>query len=328
MLEVRDIGIGSEPDWFDHRLNSLETLLADYAAMGFRLVELDLGWLGVIIGGELRRPLVDRLAGALRNFDLRYTVHGLERLNLAYDPRHELCVAIMQAQIEFCRAIGAPTLVYHSGLQALDDARRGTRRRLLTDEELAAGAAREAAALRRLAPLAAEAGVLIGVENGDPHLWEYNVLHAFGLDAGHLARHHARLRLPPIVRQLEAVGHASVGLTLDLAHLFLAANALGFDYLGAIREAAPWVRHLHVNDNFGQLDRGFDDERVRWAFGEADIHLVPGWGAIPLREAFACLEGYRGDLILEIKPGFYDFFPDALAATRALLAGERAPEGR
>jgi sugar phosphate isomerase/epimerase len=327
-MHIRDIGLGCDPPYLDHRLASLERMLSEFAGFGYRLVELDVAFLGVVIDGRLRQAQLDRVAAVLRGFDLRYSVHGLERLNLAYDPRHDLVCDIMRAQIEFCRAIGATTLVCHSGLQALDDARRGVRRRLLSDDELVAGAAREVAALQALAPIAADADVTIGVENGDPHLWEYNVLHQFGLGPEALTRHHARLLIPAVVGQLAAVDHPSVGLTLDLAHLFLAAEAVGFDYLEAVGQAAPWVRHLHVNDNFGRLDRGVDQERERWALGEADIHLPPGWGAIPLREAFARLPGYTGDLILEIKPGFYDDLPEALAATQALVAAANDPEGR
>jgi sugar phosphate isomerase/epimerase len=326
-MHIRDIGIGAEPPGFNSRLSALEKMLDDYAGFGFRLVELDPAWFGVIIAGELRTPQVERIVGVLRNFDLRYSVHGLERLNLAYDPRHELCRAIMLAQIEFCRRVGAHTLVYHSGLQALGDVGRGVRLSLLTDEELAEGAAREVAAFKDIAPVAADAGVTIGMENGDPHLWEYTVLDKFNRPRAELVKHHPRLRVGPMVRQLEAIDHPNVGMTLDIAHLHLAAREIGFDYLDAVSEAAPWVRHLHVNDNFGILDRGIDSEIDRWAFGEADVHLPPGWGRIPYPDVFARLPDYQGDLILEIKAGFYDHLPEVLADMRERLAGSGAKGG-
>jgi sugar phosphate isomerase/epimerase len=158
------------------------------------------------------------------------------------------------------------------------------------------------------------------MENGDPHLWGYTVLDRFVAPREALVKHHPRLRISPIVRQLEAIDHPAVGLTLDVAHLHIAAHEIGFDYLEAVREAAPWVRHLHANDNFGRLDRGVDLEMDRWAFGEADIHLPPGWGCIPYRQVFARLPEYEGDLILEIKPGFYDLLGQALQDTRRMLA--------
>ena len=108
-------------------------------------------------------------------------------------------------------------------------------------------------------------------------------------------------------------------MTLDIAHLHIAAHDLGFDYLEAVAQAAPWVGHLHANDNFGRLDQGYDHEVDRWAYGEADIHLPPGWGSIPYADVFARLPDYRGDLILEIKPGFADFFGDSLQMMKGIV---------
>ena len=119
-----------------------------------------------------------------RNFPLRYTVHGLNRLNLAYDARHELCRRIMAAQLQVAGAVDASCLVYHSGLQALDAVHYGVRRTLLSEQELVAGAEREVMALRALAPLAREAGLIIGMENGDPHLWEHNIIARIWATAG------------------------------------------------------------------------------------------------------------------------------------------------
>ncbi|MEZ4836432.1 MAG: TIM barrel protein [Caldilineaceae bacterium] len=106
----------------------------------------------------------------------------------------------------------------------------------------------------------------------------------FGLPREALLKHHARLQITPIVRQLEAIDHPSVGMTLDIAHLHIAAHDMGFDYLDAVAEAAPWVVHLHANDNYGRLDTGFDSEPERWPYGEADIHL-PRLGINPLHRS-------------------------------------------
>lgn len=141
----------------------------------------------------------------------------------------------------------------------------------------------------------------------------------FGLPREALTKHHARLTIAPIIRQLEAINHPNIALTLDIAHLHIAAHDLGFDYLDAVSEAAPWTKHLHANDNFGRLDQGFDKESDRWAYGEADIHLPPGWGSIPYEEVFACLPDYEGDLVLEIKPDFQDYLAEGLESMRGVL---------
>jgi sugar phosphate isomerase/epimerase len=183
-------------------------------------------------------------------------------------------------------------------------------------------------ALRELAPLARDAGVLIGMENGDSHLWEHNVIASFGRPRAELAQHHARLMIPPVVRQLEAIDDPAVGMTLDIAHLHIAAHDLGFDYLEAVEQAAPWVRHLHANDNFGRLDWGFDSEPDRWPYGEADVHLPPGWGSIPYAEVFARLPEYQGDLILEIKSGFVDYLGESLATMQRLVGESETAAAR
>ncbi len=319
MPDIRHIGISLTRTGGFSQLHELETDLEAYRQLGFPLVEIDPTPFNLIVNGELRRPQLANFGAVLKNFDLQYSMHGLSRLNLAYDRRHELCQRIMACQIEICRVMGASQLVYHSGLQALDTVRSELGRSLLSDEELVEGAQREVKAFRDLAPLAADAGVTIGMENGDPHLWEYRLLERFGRPREELAKHHPRLMVGPIVQQLEAIDHPNVGMTMDIAHLHIAAHELGFDYLGAVRQAAPWVCHLHVNDNFGILDRGFDTESDRWAFGEADIHLPPGWGAIPFRAVLDCLPDYAGDLILEIKPGFRDYFGEGLARMQRLL---------
>ncbi len=318
-MQIRNIGLAVSVAAGHQRFQRLEEALGRVADLGYELVELGISSLGIIFDGAVRPgPLAD-LVAVTRNTRLRYTVHGLNRLNLAYDPRHDLSKRIMAAQIEVGRAIGASCLVYHSGLQALDAVHHGVRHTLLSEAELAEGAAREVAALRELAPRAADAGLLIGMENGDSHLWEHDVIARHGLPRHALSQHHARLHIPPIVRQLEAVDHLAVGLCLDIAHLHIAAHDMGFDYLEAVSQAAPWVRHLHANDNFGRLDWGFDTESDRWPYGEADIHLPPGWGSIPYGEVFARLSDYRGDLILEIKAGFADYVGESLATMRSLV---------
>ena len=319
MIQVRDIGIGLKISDRSSQLRQLEQDLAYFQKLGFRLVEVDPLPFSLIVNGELRRPQLEDFLAVLGNFDLHYSIHGLVRLNLAYDPRHDLCHRIMLCQIEIGQAAGASLLVHHSGLQALDAVRYGVQRSLLTEEELDAGVRREVEAFRALAPVAADAGIVIGIENGDPHQWEYNVIARFGLPRSELSKHHPRLHIGPIVRQLEAIDHPNVAMTLDVGHLYIAAHDVGFDYLEAISEAAPWIRHIHISDNFGQLDQGFDVERDRWAFGEADIHLPPGWGIIPYRETFARLADYEGDLVLEIKPGFRDYFGEGLETMQAIL---------
>ena len=319
VIQIRDIGVSLKIPGNVFTPHQLELALGRLAELGYPLVEIDPSLYALIFDGELRpRQLADFL-GVTRGSGLRFSVHGFGRLNLAYDPRHELCKKIMRAQIALCAAMGATRLVYHSGLQALDEVKSGVRSALLTARELEEGAQREIAAFKELAPIAADAGVVICMENLDPHLWEHSLIRSFGLPPSEIDRHLARLRIGPIVRQLEAIDHPSVGMTLDVAHLHLASHDLGFSYLDAVSEAAPWARHLHVTDNFGRLDAGNSIERDRWAFGEADMHMPPGWGSIPYAEVFERMPDYREDLILEILIDFDDHLGEARANMQSIL---------
>ena len=306
MIQLDHIGLAASSPSGLNRFRTLEATLQQIKTLGFDMVEISYVPYGLLINGELRQAALADFAAVLRNAGLRFSMHGLMRLNLAFDPRIDLCKQVMRAEIDICRAIGAGVLVYHSGLQALDALRHGLRRYPFSGDELAQGAKQEVHAFKEIAPYAADAGVIVGMENGDSHLWEHALLTRFGLPRQMLLQHHARLRIEPIVQQLEQIDHPNVGLTLDFAHLWIAANDMGFDYLASVAAATPWVKHLHMSDNFGRLDYGFDHEPDRWALGEADMHMPPGFGSIPLAEAFAALPEYRGDAILEIEKGFLD----------------------
>lgn len=319
MIHIRDIGISLKTPGNAFTLGQLELALDRLRQLGYPLVEIDPSYFPLIINGELRQRQLANFVAVTSHSGLRFSVHGFGRLNLAYDPRHDLCKKIMRAQIELSAALGATRLVYHSGLQALDEVKSGFREALLTPQELEEGARKEVTAFRELAPAAADAGVIICMENLDPHLWEHNLIRSFGLPRSEIDRHLARLRIGPIVRQLEAIHHPNVGMTLDVAHLYMASQDRGFAYLDAVTEAAPWVRHLHVTDNFGRLDMGNSIERDRWAFGEADMHMPPGWGSVPYREAFARLPDYKDDLIMEILIELEDYYAEARTNIQSIL---------
>ena len=318
-MKIHGLGINIADDYVDGRRQRLINSLTRAQRLGYTVAELGITGLNVIFNGELIAQRVEAVLESIAPFDLRYSIHAPGRANLAFGKFPDLEYRVLESCIRFAHAVGARIVVYHSGLQVLDAARTGTAA-LPSEDELLRGAEREAAALRQLAALANDLGVIIGMENGDPHLWEYAVLMRAGKTPDKLVDYHARLRPSALVRQVEAVNHPNIGITLDLAHLHLAAHALDEDYLGAIAAAAPWVRHVHINDNFGMLDSGFDSESARLPYGEADLHLPPGWASIPFADAFARLNDYEGDIVLEIKERYRDHLDEALENTRRILS--------
>jgi sugar phosphate isomerase/epimerase len=318
-MKINGFGKDVSGSYIDGHLGRLERFLEYIEKMGYDLAELPVTGLNIVANGHLITQRVEKIKEILSRYSLRYSVHAPNRTNLAFGYNHDLEKEVLRASVEFCYEIGAQRLVYHSGLQALDAAHTGMVA-LPDDDHLVRGAEQEVRALQGLAPIAAEANVVICMENGDTHLWEYGVVKQNMKPAEELVKYHPRLRIQPMIDQLQAINHPNVGMTLDMAHLHIAAHALGDDYLDAIELAAPWATHLHINDNFGKLDVGFDSETSRLPYGEADLHLPPGWGSIPFVEAFKRLKSYEGDMILEIKYQYWDHFGDALTNTRQFVA--------
>jgi sugar phosphate isomerase/epimerase len=324
-MRITGIGINGDATHLGGSLAQLEEDLAFFRRCGFDAVEVSAHGLDVVINGHLWRRQVDRVRAIIERFDFAYTVHAPDRLNLAFPPKgsagapevaHEQDVFV--ACLGFCAAIGAGVMVYHSGLMGLQRVAFGLEA-LPDDEALERAREQEVSALRQLMPPAAERGVVVAMENGAPHLWEVAILMQAGLLPDQLLKYHAGMAIPNLVRQVDAVDHANLSLTLDFAHLFLAANHCSFDYLEAIQQAAPYVRHLHGNDNFGRLGGAFDSLPEHIPYGDGDLHMPPGWGVIPHVKALAQLPAYEGRYILELHPRFYEHFSEVLETTQRII---------
>lgn len=325
-MHITGFGINADAGHLGGRLAQLEEDLAFFQHCGFDAVELSVHGLDAVLCGRLQQRQVDRIRSITERFAFTYTVHAPNRLNLAFPQRNsdgtpELALEqdVFVACLGFCATIGAGVMVYHSGLIALYEIAFGLAAALPDDEALEQARQQEVSALRELLPLAAERGVIVAMENRDPHPWEIATLRRAGMPADQLLKYHAGMSIPHLVQQVTAVGHPNLGLTLDLAHLFLAANYCGFDYLDAIRQAAPHVRHLHGNDNWGRLGGVFNDLHERIPYGDGDVHLPPGWGQIPQAEALAQLPAYEGLYVLEMRPRFSEHFSAALATMRRIV---------
>jgi sugar phosphate isomerase/epimerase len=324
-MDITGICINGDATHFGGSLERLANDLTYFQECGFDGVEISVDGLDAVIGGRLERSRVNQIRAITEDFDFVYTVHPPGRMNLAFPPQGSgaepdlvLEKAVFAACLEFCAIIEARVMVYHSGLIALQEVAFGLGR-LPDAGTLEAGRAREVSALGELLPLAAQCGVVVGMENRDPHPWEIAALLSAGRSADHLLTYHSGMSIPHLVRQVAEVNHPSLGLTLDLGHLMLAANVCGFDYLEAIRLAAPHVRHIHGHDNLGRLGSVFTRLHERIPYGDGDLHMPPGWGTIPHLESLAQLGNYEGLYVLEIHPRFRDQLPEALRKTRSLI---------
>ncbi len=321
------IAINSGERAIDGDPAALARTLDRAVAVGFDGVELGIDCCNAIRGGRLVPSEVQRTRALLARYPLRYTLHGPINLNLTREP--ELAAAVMESCLQLAAGLGAEVLVYHSGQIALHDAWLGLAP-LPDDEALAGLWQRETEALCRFARRAAALGVLLAVENRDPHLWEVAALARHGRPAADLVRYHQGMRLDLLSAQMAQVASPHVGLCLDVGHAFLAAPYWPDpDYLGAVRAAAPWVKHLHLHDNFGRLDDIAASMDERLVFGQADNHMPAGWGRIPLGEVLQALAGvgYRGWVLAEVAARYQPYHEEVLANARALLPASQILSG-
>jgi sugar phosphate isomerase/epimerase len=288
-------------------LSELSRLVAEFAGSDFTHVELGANGLGVVIGEVAHPARLQALRQALSGCPQRLTLHGSwtgsGRVGNLLDPQSRPAqVSGLLADLEIAAAIGAEVVVYHAGTlgSAFED-----------NAALEAGLAGERDALRRLGEQAARHGIVIAVENRAP-------------TPRVIARRSYGMRLDLVAGQVEAVGHPNVTMCLDTGHAYLAAQYLGFDFLDAVRAAAPLVGHVHLADNFGRIGPPDADPREAEFLGEGDLHLPPGWGSIPLREMLSVPFPRNPVVILEIR--HLRHHRGALAAYRDLLTqAEGAP---
>jgi sugar phosphate isomerase/epimerase len=317
---IKGICINCFDERIDGRVNMLVGQLERAVQAGFDGYEFSSVAANVIRGGRVIQPELDRLKEILRGRGLHYTMHPPCELRLT--DRTGMGRQVFLSCLEVCSQIGADVMVYHSAQIALRHADHDTAAQLPDAGELQEMWRYETAQLQEMAAHAAGKGVTIAVENRDPHLWELAALARHGKDASELTTYHAGMRLDLLARQVEEINLPNVGICLDVGHAHLAAPYWkDADYLTAVRQCAPWVRHVHFHDNFGRLDDWAHSMAERLVFGEADNHMPPGWGTIPLPRVLAALRhaGYSGWLVVEISSRYADLVAEVAPSVRAMV---------
>jgi sugar phosphate isomerase/epimerase len=281
----------------------LRALLAEVAALGYSHAELGSAKsLGLIVGGRLQPQRLAALREAVADSPMRLTLHGSAvsstLVGNLMDVAGPIQRAIVAADLALAAAIGAEVLVYHRGMPGIPYA---------DGDALALALRAEREALRELGDEAGRHGIRIAVENVHPT--ETRLRHQASFDLEALGEHVAQ------------INHPQVGICLDTGHGFLSSRFYGFDFLAQIRTIAPLVNHIHLTDNLGRPLIAEDmDPDESLALGLGDLHLLPGWGTIPLTEVFSNRFPGEPIITLEIRGAFLPHASEALAATRALQA--------
>jgi sugar phosphate isomerase/epimerase len=269
---------------------------------GWTHAELDPSYWDVWLGGGVNSRALSRWLRVIDRYRdrIRYTLHGPMAVNLFDVGERDLHLRLLRSGFEVARAVGAEVVVYHPG-------------RRLDPPVQASISMTDLMALERetIAALAEELEGwkgTVAVENL-PCYCDND--YTYGVWPDQLAR------------QVEAIGHPDVGVCLDFGHLFLMARWFGFDALEGVRALAPLTVHLHLQDVFGISARPAVE-----ALGWGDLHLPPGWGAIPYDEIFGTIAFPRRPVLLVEVSGqrFLPYLGEIMDECRRLAALARRPE--
>lgn len=245
----------------------------------------------VLIGGRLNPHIMREIKTIIKDFPFAYTVHCPEMENLRDMNNIDMQQNIFKAGLEFTKEIGGSIYVTHFS-------KKSTEQRVET-------AYRDSIA--KMADYAYALGVMICVENIEIELAE------------------------TVVELIQSVNHESVQMTYDFGHSFLASTHFGYDFLDSVKMAKPYIKHMHIHDNYGLYDpdRLRDNQKAlrhRLTIGRGDLHLPLGWGQIPYNEVFKVLKDtYTGIYMLEYDVGLIErCIEDTVDLLKTLIAPEVA----
>ncbi|MCL0101255.1 sugar phosphate isomerase/epimerase [Peptococcaceae bacterium] len=294
---LKGIGINADAKTIDGDLDKLEKILDYYSKSGFDYVEIPPHGLNVILNGFLIDKRANKTKKILENFNLKYTMHIPNNINLGEFRRQKIHYRAFKTCIEYADYIKADLIVYHSAVRMPYEEKYS----LKEIKEL------EAEQLRELADYADKKGIKIALENGFPDKREI----ATG------ERHTYSSLLAELAEQIKKINKTNVGICLDIGHAYLSSNFYNMDFIESIKNIAPHVIHFHVHDNFGVLPRTEKHYIYLHTMGEGDLHLPVGWGCIPYYDIFSTIAFNNSSvLIVEIEPRFYLEYKECLLCVK------------
>jgi len=286
---MKGIGINVHSPRINGDLDLLDKDLAYFKQVGFDYVEIPVHGVNGVINGELNLENVERVKRMLRKYNLKASVHCPDSLNLRKD-NFDLQEKVFHSSIEFTLELSAKVLVYHKG--KFEREKRDNKLRNLVRE-------REIEILRVLSEPAGEEEIQICIEND------------------------VSSSIEELVTMVGRINRRNVGITYDFGHAFLYYSRFGGEreFLTSIKRALPYLKHIHVHDNFGQTSITSQDDPYinRLPFGEGDLHMPPGMGKIPYEKVFSLIREYKGIVVMEIEPRYWYLYERALKRLRKYI---------
>ena len=289
------IGTGFNVGSDNGEFEALEADLRANAEMGVDTVEIGVTSLDLVAGGKIIRERHEALLALTKQFDFRYTVHGLVSSNFMDPITQRYQIDATKALIEVCNSIGAGILVQHGGNLRAD-----------AIADWAGADMREREALIEVADFARPHGVRIALEN------------IFTTEPGQY-----RQTPSEVAATVRAVNHPNVVALIDFSHAYIESSFKGLDFFAEIAAMAPVTGHLHVHDSFGRPQGFFKafHPQENTALGIGDLHMPLGWGDIDWNRIFTELSFLPDTvLMMEIGHRYRREQPASLARARELAA--------
>ena len=344
-MHIKGIGINIDSPTIDGDLDLLENALGNIQDKGFDYAEIPVHGVDAIFKGKLNWLQTRAITDILKEFKLKYTVHGPDLLNLMDSHNFKLQKEIFKSGIEFTNAIGGEIFVYHGGKISLQGEIKGggIRQNSLLKIPSPKNVKRlkkiEVKTLQELSTFAKDLGVTIAIENTSPELEEETLWELSKRFNGSMFPHSPLTPRTPkpiflqevrkykygtmieeLVDQVKEIDRDNVGITLDFGHAYLASKYYRFKFLDSIKLALPYIKHVHIHDCFGKPKLSYEEQDINLIqFGIGDLHMPVGWGEIPYDKIFRILKNYNGVLCLELKPRFKRFYKYSLQRVKELI---------
>ncbi|MDQ0204645.1 sugar phosphate isomerase/epimerase family protein [Pectinatus haikarae] len=304
-MNIRGIAINADAGLLDGKIDMLRQVLDYYSELGFSQVEIAPHGIGAVYCGHMDKVRLREVQKILSRYSFTYIVHGINALNLMLNDM--INYQGFTASMEFAAAIGARIMVYHAGRYMSEENFLNRNRSRPTQSEKKLMWQRECTALQSMGDIAKKYDVVIAVENARPYLDAPNYCYAELLE--------------DLARMIKNVNHGYVGITLDTGHAYLAACQYGYDLMAGVKAIAPYVRHIHLHDNFGRCCASWEKKQHELAaMGRGDMHMPIGMGIIPADGILACLQQYDGSITLEMRPRYKEYYAIALKNAQMLIS--------
>jgi len=345
-MHIKGIGINIDSPTIDGDLDLFEKALGDFQDIGFDYVEIPVHGVDAIFKGRLNWLQTRLITDILKKFKLKYTVHGPNLLNLMDLNNFQLQKDIFKSGIEFTNAIGAEIFIYHSGKIPLQEEikgegiRKNSFLKLPSPRKIERLKKIEIKTLQELASLAKDLGVTIVIENISPDVEEESIWELskrFNNDETlppsvltpktpkptflrEISKYNYGTKVEELVEQVKKIDRENVGITFDFGHAYLSSKYYHFKFLDSIKLALPYIKHVHIHDNFGKPKVSYEEQDINLIqFGIGDLHMPVGWGVIPYNKIFRLLKNYDGVLCLELKPRYKKFYKYSLQKLEELV---------